>query len=49
MKKHGVSDEGKCDAAISKVIDTFGKSNRNKYRAPFYYLLVKELGLEGNY
>ena len=31
----------KLDAGIASVMDTYGKSNRNKYRAMFYYLLVK--------
>jgi hypothetical protein len=43
--KLGKSDNGE----ISKVCETMGKSNRNKYRAIFYYLLVKELGAESVY
>ncbi|MBX2849214.1 MAG: DUF2853 family protein, partial [Acidiferrobacterales bacterium] len=27
---------------IATAVDTYGKSNRNKYRAVFYYLLVKQ-------
>jgi len=49
MKKLGMTDEAKVDAAIEKVIDTIGKSNKSKYRATFYYLLVKELGKESVY
>ena len=49
MKKLGLSDGPKLDAAIAKVVDTLGKSNRNKYRAIFYYLLVKEFGKESKY
>jgi len=49
IKKLGLSDGPKLDDAIAKVIDIMGKSNTNKYRAVFYYLLVKELGQEGAY
>lgn len=49
IKKLGLSDDGKLDNAIAVVIDKLGKSNRNKYRAIFYYLLVKELGQESKY
>ena len=49
MKKLGFADSPKLDAAIAKVIEKIGKSNRNKYRAIFYYLLVKELGAESKY
>ena len=31
------------------AIDTYGKSERNKYRAVFYYLLVKHFGKESVY
>ncbi len=40
-KKLGVTGE-KADKAIAAVIEKFGKGNRNKYRAMFYYLLAKE-------
>tara|TARA_B110000037_G_C16751851_1_gene355510 strand:+ start:234 stop:569 length:336 start_codon:yes stop_codon:yes gene_type:complete len=49
MKKLGLSDSPKLDTAINKVLDTLGKSNRNKYRACFYYLLCKEFGKESIY
>lgn len=49
IKKLGLSDDAKSDNAIAAVIDKLGKSNRNKYRAIFYYLLVKELGQESKY
>ena len=49
IKKHGLADGDKLDAAISAVCEKMGKSNRNKYRAIFYYLLVENLGLSGNY
>jgi len=49
IKKLGLKDGPKLDDAIAKVIDKMGKANRSKYRAVFYYLLVKELGQEKAY
>jgi len=42
-------DDAKFDAAIQKVCETMGTSNRHKYRALFYALLVKEFGKESIY
>jgi len=47
--KLGLSDSPKLDAAITKTVETLGTSNRNKYRAMFYYLLTKEFGKEKVY
>ena len=41
IKKLGLADTPKLDEGIQDVIQKIGKSNRNKYRAMFYYLLVK--------
>ncbi len=49
IKKLEVTDEAKIDTAIASVIQKLGVSNRNKYRAIFYYLLVKELKAENKY
>lgn len=49
MKKLGCADGPKLDAAIAAVCEKMGKSNRNKYRAMFYYLLTKEMGKESVY
>lgn len=49
MKKLGLADGPKLDKALDAVIEKVGKSNRNKYRAIVYYLLVKELGQESKY
>mgnify|MGYP000698473882 FL=1 len=49
LKKLGLADGPKLDKAIDTVIEKVGKSNRNKYRAIVYYLLVKELGQESAY
>ena len=50
QKKLGLSaDDAKFDAAIKKVCDTMGSSNRSKYRALFYALLCKEFKKESIY
>ncbi|MGB0850298.1 MAG: DUF2853 family protein [Bacteroidia bacterium] len=49
IKKHGLADGENLDAAIKAVCEKMGSSNRNKYRAIFYYLLTEDLGLAGNY
>ena len=50
IKKLGLEDNQEVfDAAIAKVIDTLGSGNKKKYRALFYYLLVKETGSEAVY
>ena len=49
IKKLGLKDGPKLDEAINKVIDTYGKSERNKYRAVVYYLLTKEFKKESVY
>ena len=41
IKKLGLSDSADLDTGIKAVMDKYGQSNRNKYRAMFYYLLVK--------
>ncbi len=46
IKKLGLEDGTYLDDAIAKVAEIMGKTNRVKYRAIFYYLLVKELGQE---
>lgn len=49
IKKLGLADGTDLDTGIAKAIDTYGKSNRNKYRAVFYYLLVKHFNKESVY
>ena len=49
MKKLGLADSPKLDDAINKTVETLGKSNRNKYRACFYYLLCVEFKKESVY
>jgi len=49
IKKLGLADNSKLDDGISKVMDTYGRSNRNKYRAVVYYMLTKHFGKESAY
>ena len=49
VKKLGLKDGPALMEGINAAIDTYGKSERNKYRAVFYYLLVKHFGKEGVY
>lgn len=49
IKKLGLSDGPELSAAIDKAIEIYGQSERNKYRAVFYYLLVKHFGKESVY
>lgn len=49
MKKLGLSDGIDLDDAIEQVMQAYGKSNRNKYRAVVYYLLTKHFGRESVY
>ncbi|MEL6735558.1 MAG: DUF2853 family protein [Pseudomonadota bacterium] len=49
IKKLGLGDGPKLDEAIDAVIETYGKSNRNKYRAVVYYMLTKHFGKEAVY
>ena len=48
QKKLGLSGDD-LDAGIAYAIEKIGKSNRNKYRAIFYYLIVKKFGKESIY
>ncbi|MGB1209523.1 MAG: DUF2853 family protein, partial [Paracoccaceae bacterium] len=45
----GLSDGPELDAAISKAMETYGQSERNKYRAVVYYMLTKHFGKEAVY
>ncbi|MDG1778724.1 MAG: DUF2853 family protein [Flavobacteriaceae bacterium] len=49
IKKLGLSDSPKLDEGINKVLNVYGQSNRNKYRALVYYLLTKHFGKESIY
>jgi len=49
MKKLGLPDGPNLMEAIDSVLETYGKSNRNKYRAVVYYMLTKHFGKESVY
>jgi len=49
IKKLGLSDGPDLDKAIDSVIETYGRSNRNKYRAVVYYMLCKHFNKESIY
>ncbi len=49
IKKLGLADGPDLMDGIGKAVETYGQSERNKYRAVFYYLLVKHFGKEAVY
>jgi len=49
MKKLGLSDGPELMSAINKALDTYGQSERSKYRAVVYYMLTKHFGKESVY
>ncbi len=49
MKKLGLPDSPKLMDAIHSVIETYGKSERQKHRAVIYYMLTKHFGKESVY
>lgn len=49
IKKLGLADGPELMAAIDAVVETYGRSERNKYRPVVYYMLVKHFGKEAVY
>ena len=49
IKKLGLKDGPALMEGINKVIDQYGRSERNKYRAVFYYLLTTHFKKESVY
>jgi hypothetical protein len=49
MGKLGLTEGDDLDAGIEAVTEKYGRSNRTKYRAVFYYLLTKHFGKEDVY
>ncbi len=49
MKKLGLADGPELMEAINSVIETYGRSERNKYRAVVYYMLTKHFRKESVY
>ena len=49
IKKLGLADGPELMEAINSVVETYGKSERNKYRAVVHYMLTKHFGKESVY
>jgi hypothetical protein len=49
IKKLGLKDGPELMDAINAAIETYGRSERNKYRAVVYYMLTKHFGKEKVY
>jgi len=49
IKKLGLADGPHLMDAINQVIETYGRSERNKYRAVVYYMLTKHFAKEAVY
>ncbi|WP_054006774.1 DUF2853 family protein [Cypionkella psychrotolerans] len=49
IKKLGLADSPALMEAINAVIDTYGRGERNKYRAVVYYMLTKHFSKEAVY
>lgn len=49
VKKLGLKDGPELDKGLDAVMETYGKSNRNKYRAVVYYMLTKHFKKEDAY
>lgn len=46
QKKLGLAPSPDLDAGIDEVMEKYGRSNRNKYRAVVYYMLTLHFGRE---
>ncbi|MFP4273925.1 MAG: DUF2853 family protein [Paracoccaceae bacterium] len=49
IRKLGLADGPELMDAINSVIDIYGRSDPNKYRAVIYYMLTKHFGKEAVY
>jgi hypothetical protein len=49
IKKLGLADGPQLMDGINSVVETYGKSERSKYRAVVYYMLTKHFGKESTY
>jgi hypothetical protein len=49
IKKLGLKNSPDLDKAIDAVVEKYGRSNRNKYRAVVYYLLTTHFKKESVY
>ncbi|MFY9242789.1 MAG: DUF2853 family protein [Polaribacter sp.] len=49
IKKLGLTDSKELDEGIEEVMERIGKSERKKYRAVVYYMLMKKFDKESVY
>ena len=49
IKKLGLADSAELDTGIAEVMERIGKSERKKYRAVVYYMLMKKFDKESVY
>ena len=49
IKKLGLTDGADLDAGIDAVMEKYGRSNKNKYRAVIYYLLTVHFNKQSVY
>jgi hypothetical protein len=49
IKKLGLTDGANLDAGIDAVMEKYGRSNKNKYRAVVYYMLAVHFKKESVY
>ena len=49
IRKLGLSDGPKLDEGLDAVLDAYGRSDRQKYRAVIYYMLTKHFGKDAVY
>lgn len=49
IKKLGLDDGPELDSGLDAVIETYGRSERQKHRAVVYYLLTRHFGRESVY
>jgi hypothetical protein len=49
IKKLGLTDGANLDAGIDAIMEKYGRSNKNKYRAVVYYMLAVHFKKESVY
>lgn len=49
VRKLGLTDSPALMEAINAVVETYGRSERNKFRAVIYYMLTRHFGKEAVY
>ncbi len=49
VQKLGLTDGPELMEAVNAVLETYGKGERNKYRAVVYYMLTRHFGKESVY